>query len=319
LAIAEPWLVECCGWKVSDERIRRACQAESKRITDFRANSPEVTEVFPEAAGDLEFQTDAAKVNTTGGWRDMKMGIVARRQRGQPATPAPWDQRSLPAPTTPVALAAIEAIDELAPRWKEGADRRKIADRTTITVLGDGAQWIWNAATPQFGDGHQLLDIDPAAEPIDTAAKRVCGQGAAAVQGLNGCRQLLLSDGWAGRCDHLGQARATDNSPPSRSAADDLTSSFAAPTARLNSCHRLDTGQTIGSGMVQGAAKNLIGKRLKQTGARWEVDNVKNGIVADWTQKGLAGLTVRTVSKGRPPHDRLVHYHDRQQHRGPPP
>ena len=34
------------------------------------------------------------------------------------------------------------------------------------------------------------------------------------------------------------------------------------------------TGRSIGSGMVEGAAKNLVGKRLKQTGARWRVDRV---------------------------------------------
>ncbi len=68
-AATERLLNECCGWTVSDERIRQACQAESTRIVDFRANVPAVAEAFASAAGDIEFQTDAAKVNTTGGWR----------------------------------------------------------------------------------------------------------------------------------------------------------------------------------------------------------------------------------------------------------
>jgi hypothetical protein len=72
-AVAEQLLIECCGWKVSDERIRRACQAEATPIAEFRAQSPAVTEAFTAAAGDVEFQTDAAKVNTKGGWRDMKI------------------------------------------------------------------------------------------------------------------------------------------------------------------------------------------------------------------------------------------------------
>jgi hypothetical protein len=275
-AITEQLLIECCGWKVSDERIRRACEAESTRITDFRANSPVIPQVFVEAAGDIEFQTDAAKVNTTGGWRDMKIGIFARRERGEPAKPAEWDERYLPSPTTRAAFAAIEAIDDFAPRWTEWAARLKIDDLTTITVLGDGAEWIWNAATRQFGGCHQLLDIYHAAEHIDTAAKRLCGEGATAGEWLNGGRQLLLSDGWAGLCDHVGQTLASDNSPNVRSAVDDLASYFAAHTERLNYCHRLYTGQSIGSGMVEGAAKNLIGKRLKQTGARWLVDNVND-------------------------------------------
>jgi hypothetical protein len=273
-AAAEQLLIECCGWKVSDERIRRACEAESTRIADFRANAPAVAEVFAEAAGDVEFQTDAAKVNTTGGWRDMKIGIFARRERGEPATPAEWDDRHLPAPTTRAAFASIEAIDDFAPRWSEWATRLEIEDLTKITVLGDGAGWIWNAATRQFGDCHQVLDIYHAAEHIDDAAKRLFGEGAAAKEWLNEGRQRLLSDGWAGLCDHLGQTLEVENHSDGRAAVDDLTSYFAAHTERLNYCHRLYTGQSIGSGMVEGAAKNLIGKRLKQTGARWDVGAV---------------------------------------------
>src|SRR5450631_868391 len=64
-AVAEFLLSECCGWKVSDETIRRACQEESARIVDFRATSSAVPAAFADAAGDVEFQTDAAKVNTT--------------------------------------------------------------------------------------------------------------------------------------------------------------------------------------------------------------------------------------------------------------
>ena len=43
---------------------------------------------------------------------------------------------------------------------------------------------------------------------------------------------------------------------------------------RLNYALRLKRGQSIGTGMVEGAAKNLIGKRLKANNARWCVGNV---------------------------------------------
>ncbi len=118
-AVTERLLRECCGWTISDERIRQACQAESPLIAGFRADSPAIAKVFADAPGDVEFQTDAAKVNTTGGWRDMKIGIFARRERGEPSTAADWDKRHLPAPATRVAFAAIETIDDFAPRWGE--------------------------------------------------------------------------------------------------------------------------------------------------------------------------------------------------------
>ncbi|NQV27318.1 MAG: hypothetical protein HQ518_23470 [Rhodopirellula sp.] len=33
-------------------------------------------------------------------------------------------------------------------------------------------------------------------------------------------------------------------------------------------------GRSIGSGLIEGACKNLIGRRLKQTGAHWKVRRV---------------------------------------------
>ena len=42
---------------------------------------------------------------------------------------------------------------------------------------------------------------------------------------------------------------------------------------RLNYRHRLAKGEPIGSGLIEGACKQVIGKRMKQTGARWTVPN----------------------------------------------
>mgnify|MGYP003387186306 CR=1 FL=1 len=273
-AEAERLLKECCGWKVSDERIRQACQAESSRIIAFCESSPAVAEAFNEAKGDVEFQTDAAKVNTTEGRRDTKIGTFARRERGEPATPAEWSKRTLPAPTVRIGFASIETIDDFAPRWGQWADRLGITDRTAISVLGDGAEWIWNAATREFGKTTQILDIFHAAEHIADAARRQFGDGPKATEWFEQGRHLLLSDGWAGLCDHLGKTLGSDDGTTNRAPLDDLTSYFASHTQRLNYCHRLYTGQSIGSGMIEGAAKNLVGRRLKQTGARWVVANV---------------------------------------------
>jgi hypothetical protein len=274
-AAAEQLLAECCGWKVSDETIRQTCRAESTRIIDFRADSPAVAAAFTAAAGDVEFQTDAAKVNTIGGWRDMKIGIFARRERGEPVTSAEWDDRDLPRPTTRFAFAAIESIDDFAPHWGQWADRLGISDRTKISVLGDGAEWIWNAADREFGDSPQILDIYHAAEHLSDAGKKLFGDGTtAAATWLEEGRGLLLSDGWTGLCDHIGATLTKAPELAGHAALSELTGYLAGHSGRLNYCHRLHTGQSIGSGMVEGAAKNLVGRRLKQTGARWHVENV---------------------------------------------
>ena len=84
------------------------------QIAEFNATPAAATQ-FSQAAGEVEFQLDGTTVNTTDGWRDMKIGIFARREPGEKATAAEWDSRDLPGPTARVAFAAIEPIDDFAP------------------------------------------------------------------------------------------------------------------------------------------------------------------------------------------------------------
>ncbi len=132
-APAAGMLQACCGWTVSDETIRLACQGQSGPIAEFHA-TPAAGAAFAEAAGDVEFQLDGTTVNTTGGWRDMKVGILARREPGEKATAAEWDSRDLPGPTARVAFAAIEPIDRFAPRIGEWAGRPFFSRAST---------WAW--------------------------------------------------------------------------------------------------------------------------------------------------------------------------------
>ena len=54
---------------------------------------------------------------------------------------------------------------------------------------------------------------------------------------------------------------------------------FRTHEVRLCYAKRLSEGRSIGSGQVEGACKNMIGKRLKQTGARWRIRRL-NGMAS---------------------------------------
>jgi hypothetical protein len=204
----------------------------------------------------------------------MKVGIFARRKPGEKATAAEWDSRKLPGPTARVAFAAIQPIEKFGPRIGEWAGRLKLTDTAAITTLADGAAWIWNAAAEQLPNSGGVLDIYHAAGHISEAGKKLHGEKTAAAKTfLEEGRALLLSDGWAGLCDHIGATSVKSPELSGHAALGELTGYFAAHTGRMNYAHRLHTGRSIGSGMVEGAAKNLIGKRMKQTGARWVVGN----------------------------------------------
>ncbi len=272
-AAAAGMLSACCGWTVSDETIRTACEGQAGRIAEFHA-TPAAVAGFAEAAGEVESQLDGTTVNTTGGWRDMKIGIFARREPGEKATAAEWDSRKLPRPTARVAFAAIEPIEEFGPRIGAWAGWLRLTDTAAITTLADGAAWIGNVAAEQLAGSSGVLDIYHAAGHVAEAGKKLSGEKSGAARTfLEEVRALLLSDGWAGLCDHIGTTLVKGPEMSGHAGLGDLTGYFAAHTQRLNYAHRLNTGRSIGSGMVEGAAKNLIGKRMKQTGARWVVSN----------------------------------------------
>ncbi len=53
-----------------------------------------------------------------------------------------------------------------------------------------------------------------------------------------------------------------------------LSAYLAAHPTRLNDADRLARGRSIGSGLVEGAIKQLVNRRMKRTGARWRVEHV---------------------------------------------
>ena len=271
-ANAELLPTELCGWHVSDERIRRACHAEAEHIAAWRAEPTGPT--LPPSSHPLEFQVDATKVNTDTGWRDMKIGVFARRPLGPPSSPDQWDQRTLPKPTARLAFAAVEEIDRFAPRRGVWAARLGLTSFGRLSVLGDGAEWIWNAADEQFPGSRGVLDFFHAAQHPGTAADGLFGAADAPRRTwYDAARGVLLRDGWYGRQEHLGRTLSEPVSEAGRAAVDELVAYLASHSNRLNYRHRLAKGEPIGSGLIEGACKQVIGKRMKQTGARWTVPN----------------------------------------------
>jgi hypothetical protein len=273
-ALASASLQEACGWTVSDETIRQVCYQEAGRIAAWADRDEPTYQKFAEAAGDTELQIDAAKVNTFGGWRDKKIAVYAKRPRGEPAAPAEWDQRQLPKHTARLAFARVEEAEQFGQRLGDWAERLQV-DPEAVSVLGDGAEWIWNQSAEQLPGSKQCLDIYHGSEYLADAGKAVFGpESEGAQRWLEEARQRLLADGWWGLCEQVGQTLC-ERGEPARAAMEGVLGYFSKQTGRLSYCARLDAGQAIGSGLVEGACKNLIGKRLKQTAAHWKLENVQ--------------------------------------------
>lgn len=264
-------MAEFCGLRTCDQTIRTVCYAEAGLLAEWLHTDPSAGAGFAAAAGEIEFQTDGTMVNTWEGWRELRLGIFAKRQRGRPAPATAWDTRRLPAPHARVLFGGIETAEHFGPRIRRWAGRLGVTDPADVSVLGDGAEWIWNQARVQLPGSKGLLDIYHGAEHLADCAGVLYGDGSAARTWLDAGRLALLTDGAAGVQAHLADARPGVRSATKRQALDDTGRYFERRAAYLGYAERLAGGQSIGSGLVEGACKQVIGRRMKQTGARWRV------------------------------------------------
>lgn len=273
---AEGLLGELAGWSVDADTLRRRCHEQAARVRASRANHSGLPEAFAHAAGDRELHIDAGKVNTVEDhWRDVKVAVFACRERGRPCDGAGLDQRQLPAPSVRSVVAAIEGREAFGLRVEAEALRLGIPLRVGLSVLGDGAEWIWNLAADHFHGATQLLDVWHGVENMAGAGRVALGVGEEFQSWLRQAKSKLVADGYAGVCEALGSLTAVATASPQACASvAETLSYFAGHQERLGYAVRLQRGQSVGSGLVEGSIKQLVNLRMKRTGARWRVARV---------------------------------------------
>jgi hypothetical protein len=234
----------------------------------------------PEAAGDVEFTTDAGKVNTREeGWKDLKIGVISKRQAGEPASLDDWKSQRLPAANMVLAFAMIASSKTFRKTWRPRLRRLGVKAWATLHVLADGAGWIWKAVGRVLTGCTQTLDVFHACQRISQCADAVFGeQTTESREGYRRGRRLLLEKGWEGVCGWAGELLSVDLAAERerrRGAVEKMLAYFGKHIKRLGYAENLKRGRAIGSGQVEGQAKTL-GLRLKARGARWKLRNVQS-------------------------------------------
>ena len=138
-----------------------------------------------------------------------------------------------------------------------------------LTILGDGAAWIWTIATEKFPEATQIVDLYHAREHLHELTRVL---------------EFMLGDQreqWlAARLDDLdhgdidGICAAARIYPLPGSKKDDLDKALAyfennAPRMRYQWFR--SRGLFVGSGVVEAGCKTIVGQRLKLSGMRWTV------------------------------------------------
>jgi hypothetical protein len=156
-----------------------------------------------------------------------------------------------------------------------------------LSVLGDGARWIWDEAAKRFKAVVKVdwvVDVYHVIEHVSDCGKRMFGAGTpqAAAWGTSRVAELIelegpkfierlrecraAADGQIGQIGQIGRIGRIG-----RDALDALINYLSENRDSLWYRTRLAEGLPIGSGLVEGTCKNLIGKRLKLNNPRWRV------------------------------------------------
>lgn len=278
-ASASGLMREMSGADLCPETLRKMVEGHGRAMARFQDEDAASEKAFGEATGEVEFTTDAGKVNTREeGWKDLKIAVTSKREAGEPTTPGRWEKQRLPAATIVLAFAMIATAKEFRKRWRPRLRRLGVRWMAGVHVLADGAGWIWKAVGRALTGCVETLDFFHACEHLNKCSQRIHGEATEAGRAaFERGRDLLASRGWAGVCVWVGELLGVEGEGERdrrRLATDKLIGYFCKHIGRLNYAERLGAGRAIGSGQVEGEAKTL-GLRLKRRGARWNKCNVQ--------------------------------------------
>jgi len=204
--------------------------------------------------------------------REAKLGCVF--------TQTAFDKEGRPIrdPASTSFTGAIEPAAQFGWRIHTEAVRRGLFHAKRAVVLTDGAEWIRNLVQLHFPNATNIIDLYHAREHLMTLCKLLFWR--------NPDRLSRYKDRWWDALDDgdvetlVREARdALPKDPQAAQEARKEIDYFEKNKERMRYATFKGRGLFVGSGVIEAACKNLIGKRLKQSGMEWTVRGA-NAIIA---------------------------------------
>jgi hypothetical protein len=263
-------LAELCLLKVSNDTIRRVSEEEGKAAQQWIATSDRPGEVFKRGAGDQEFYTDGVTVNTTQGWRDLRLNVMDKREAGLPATPDQWADRVIPSPSVRIAWASLAACEQQGRTWKRMSRRLGVVDDQALSVLADGAKWIWDQAGRCWKKAQWVLDVFHVSQHIHDCGKVLFGEKNPRTQPWSQAQmKRLIENGPVQYVKDLKILGRLQSQTEKIKAIQSLLGYLEPNLDSLWYRQRLAQGRPIGTGLIEGGVKTIVSNRLKLNSARW--------------------------------------------------
>ena len=196
--------------------------------------------------------------------REVKLGCVF--------TQTVTDDKGFPMrdPESTSFVGKIETAGEFGDRIYNEALRRGLENAERVVVLGDGAPWIWNLADEHFWEATQILDLFHVRQHVSDLCKLLFSPDEKEILRY---RTKWWTDLDEGKVEKIA-AEARSNLPMKldlRDAANREIRYLEKNKERLRYADFRAQGLFVGSGVIEAGCKNVIGKRLKQSGMEWSV------------------------------------------------
>ncbi|MDR2728793.1 MAG: ISKra4 family transposase [Chitinispirillales bacterium] len=138
-----------------------------------------------------------------------------------------------------------------------------------VVVIGDGAKWIWNLANDNFPNAIQIIDLYHAKEHVFDLLRFIISDTAELYTQKNQLYKLLENGDIDGLTARFLKLPASTEEQRERVRIE--SNYFTQNKERMQYQDFNSKGFFVGSGVIEAACKNVIGKRLKQSGMMWSV------------------------------------------------
>jgi len=199
---------------------------------------------------------------------------VCKREAGEPSGVRHWKKRVLPEPHAKLAIALIADSEEIGEKLGHIADHLQWRPRRDVSVLADGAAWIWKQSRKHLPQHEGNLDVWHMMEHLHETARTLHGPGEQATRWAELQRARIFRDGALRYLkEHLlPQVKAARREGPGGEKAKSLRALLGylwSHRGRMRYRDRLRRGLPIGSGQIEGVCKNTLNRRLRLNNARW--------------------------------------------------
>ena len=248
--------------KWNHDREETRCEAASTLYISYDGTGVPMRK--SETRGRKGKQTDGTSKS-----REVKLGSVFTSQK--------FDEDGNPIrdPGSTTYVASFGNAQDFGAQIRQEASFRGLACAENVSVIGDGAPWIWNQARINFPNARQILDFYHACEHLTVLASALSpNNDAKASRYVKKWVKWLENDKvlWV-----VTEAKkALPHHGPRRKTASREIGYFTRNAERMMYATFRKEGYFIGSGVVEAGCKAVVGKRTKQSGMLWRIYGAQN-------------------------------------------